>query len=180
MALFSMKPLYKDWLSSISKLDISTKIDNLMYSIQDVNNKILEDKVSNNILDKEIKVVTRKLLYLNLVYNNEKLKYPKKDFSKEDTKMDTINDNIKSIQTYEKNIILKTQKKNIDILSIVNLIFLPLSFIVGYYGMNFVSMGTTCKNIGGPYNFKYGQVFVWLLVLIVIGFIFIFKKVYFK
>ena len=33
MALFSMKPIYKKWLNSMSSLDIEQKIDNLMKEI---------------------------------------------------------------------------------------------------------------------------------------------------
>ena len=56
---------------------------------------------------------------------------------------------------------------SIDILSKVSLIFLPLGFITGYFGMNFTSMGMIGKNVNykGVLMWKNGHTFVKLLLL---------------
>ena len=179
MALFSMKPMYKNWLNSMSSLDIEQKIDSLMKEIQTVNQEILEGKISNKDVDLNIKNITRKSLYINLEYNSNRISDPAKDWSKVDNKMNIVNDNMKSITTYENDIILKTQKNGIDIISIVSLFFLPLTFIVGYYGMNFKSMGIFEKDTKGPFAYEYGQLFVWILIVISLIFCLIFKLKYF-
>jgi|SaaInlV_100m_DNA_2_1039680.scaffolds.fasta_scaffold05111_2 hypothetical protein len=179
MALFSMKPIYKKWLNSMSSLDIEQKIDNLMKEIQNVNKEILEGNISNKDVDLNIKNITRKSLYINLEYNSNKISNPTKDWSKVDNKINIVNDNMKSITSYENDIILKTQKNGIDIISMVSLFFLPLTFIAGYYGMNFKSMGLLDKDTKGPFSYKYGQLFVWILILISIIFCFVFKLIYF-
>ena len=60
--------------------------------------------------------------------------------------------------------------KSIDTLSKVSFIFLPLSFIVGYFGMNFTSMGIMGHNVNksGILMWKYGHKFVFSLILITI------------
>ena len=56
---------------------------------------------------------------------------------------------------------------SIDVLSKVSLIFLPLSFITGYFGMNFTTMGMVGKNMNpkGVLMWKNGHTFVKLLLL---------------
>lgn len=55
------------------------------------------------------------------------------------------------------------------VLTIITTIFVPLTFIVGVYGMNFHNMP--------EYDWKYGYSYVWtLMVLILIGMIYFFKR----
>ncbi len=56
---------------------------------------------------------------------------------------------------------------SIDVLSKVSLIFLPLTFITGYFGMNFTTMGMVGKNMNpkGVLMWKNGHTFVKLLLL---------------
>ena len=68
--------------------------------------------------------------------------------------MQIINDNQNNIRSYEHSAILRNQKKSISILSWVNLIFLLIIFIVGYFGMNFSSMCNNTNNENGVLNIK--------------------------
>ena len=54
---------------------------------------------------------------------------------------------------------------SIDTLSKISFIFLPLSFIVGYFGMNFTTMGMVGHNVnkGGILMHKHGHLFIKLL-----------------
>ena len=57
---------------------------------------------------------------------------------------------------------------SIDTLSKISFIFLPLSFIVGYFGMNFTTMGMTGHNMSksGILMWKHGHIFIKILILI--------------
>ena len=57
---------------------------------------------------------------------------------------------------------------SIDTLSKISFIFLPLSFIVGYFGMNFTTMGMTGHNMNksGILMWKHGHIFIKILILI--------------
>tara|TARA_R110002074_G_scaffold96891_1_gene210436 strand:+ start:1389 stop:2057 length:669 start_codon:yes stop_codon:yes gene_type:complete len=56
---------------------------------------------------------------------------------------------------------------SIDTLSKISFIFLPLSFIVGYFGMNFTTMGMTGHNMNksGILMWKHGHSFIKILLL---------------
>ena len=58
--------------------------------------------------------------------------------------------------------------KSIDTLSKISFVFLPLSFIVGYFGMNFTTMGMVGHNVNkkGILMWKYGHFFIKILLLI--------------
>ena len=55
-----------------------------------------------------------------------------------------------------------TTTKSIDTLSKISFIFLPLSFIVGYFGMNFTTMGMVGHNVDkkGILMWKHGHSFI--------------------
>lgn len=59
---------------------------------------------------------------------------------------------------------------SIDTLSKVSFIFLPLTFITGYFGMNFTTMGMIGKNVNknGVLMWKHGHTFVRLLLLFIL------------
>lgn len=61
-----------------------------------------------------------------------------------------------------------TTNRSIDTLSKISFIFLPLSFIVGYFGMNFTSMGMVGHNVDkqGILMWKHGHIFIKMLLLI--------------
>jgi hypothetical protein len=58
--------------------------------------------------------------------------------------------------------------KSIDTLSKISFIFLPLSFIVGYFGMNFTTMGMVGHNMDrkGILMWKHGHFFIKISLLI--------------
>ena len=58
--------------------------------------------------------------------------------------------------------------KSIDTLSKISFIFLPLSFIVGYFGMNFTTMGMVGHNVDkkGILMWKYGHIFIKFLLFL--------------
>lgn len=68
--------------------------------------------------------------------------------SKAHTRLDTIRKNIEIIDDYLESIAQQRQQKSLDILTYINLIFLPLTLITGYFGMNFRAMGNPALSKG--------------------------------
>lgn len=91
-------------------------------------------------------------------------------------KLDNIKKNIDYIDDFNSQLSDKKRSSSLDTLTRVNTIFLPLTLIVGYFGMNFQSMGAP-SNKTGIFTLKYGQGFVFFLMLISIVFIFILIKI---
>ena len=80
----------------------------------------------------------------------------KKDLKTLEIIQDIINHKLDKIRTIRDNIV-----------SIVTSIFLPLSFIVGFFGMNFKSLGApTLKT--GIYSFNHGYLFIFGLILLTV------------
>ena len=69
-----------------------------------------------------------------------------------------------------------SQSYTLNMITLIELIFLPIGVVVGYFGMNFSSMGGHVgkghKPAPGILGFKYGQAFFWLLILLVSLFVF--------
>lgn len=122
----------------ITKIDIFT-IKNLNKNLLLVKIKLDEIQLNNKMNEKDLKFLENKVKYLN---NN----------------IDLLNQYIRMTSDY-------SSSKNLDKLTILNTIFLPLGLICGYFGMNFKSMGspTTKKGI---FTIKNSNFFVILLFVI--------------
>lgn len=175
MALQEIKPKYIKWLTS--NQDISVVITMLKDEMSTLNNGILKGK-NDKTIEENINDIRKKLLYTNLLFNEKMIEQPNKDWSKQKETLENLTNNMNFIDKYEQNNILVAQKKNINIFTWFSVIFLPLTLITGYYGMNFRSMGSPSNN-EGPFSWKYGQLWVFLLFIISIIFTtIIFKKFY--
>ena len=80
-------------------------------------------------------------------------------------KLKFIDDNIELIDNYNTQLTSKDQQDSIDKLTLLNTIFLPLTLITGYYGMNFRSMGSPSLS-KGIFAIKNSNTFVLLLFVI--------------
>ena len=76
-----------------------------------------------------------------------------------------IGNSLNLIDNYFRNMTNKISERTIKRLTLINTIFLPLGVIVGYFGMNFTSMGLINLK-KGIYTIKHGQLFVLLLCII--------------
>lgn len=81
-------------------------------------------------------------------------------------RLELLNKNITIIQNYNTQLHNRNQSKALDTLTVVNTIFLPLTLIVGYFGMNFRSMGCPTTKTG-ILTLKYGQTFVFILIILI-------------
>ena len=116
-----------------------------------LNNIIKENKKNNN---EEISRIDRKLIYIkyeidNLFIDSEERYYTDfKTDKKNQLQLSGLIDRIKllqeKIQNYQSKKLLKIETdelNSIGFISLIELIFSPLAFITGFYGMNFFSMG---------------------------------------
>lgn len=122
-------------------------------------------------MDNDILQFEKKILNINLNQNdiekliNELYKLKKKYIN--DIRNTKLLDNIHNYLKYKLN---KIESRKRHILTLTNLIFLPLGIIVGYFGMNFKSMGNKgIKN--GILSIKYANIFTIVLFLISIVFV---------
>tara|TARA_A100001015_G_scaffold318077_1_gene436838 strand:+ start:4843 stop:5775 length:933 start_codon:yes stop_codon:yes gene_type:complete len=80
--------------------------------------------------------------------------------------LDDIEPVLQELISYNKNTIKPNYTSEFS--NIVNIIYLPLAVITGYFGMNFASMGAHGPKNGGVYNETKGQFFVLTVAAIVI------------
>ncbi len=175
MALQSIKPEDKAWVASKATTSIRDLFDDLEKQFNNLNESILKGKMSNTQTTKTISNVRSKMLYASLLYSQRKIKDPTGDWTDDDRMFGLLQDNLKYITAYEETNILRQQKSNINLLTWVNTIFMPLTLIVGFYGMNFASMGSPSRTTG-PFAMKHGQLWVFFLfgVAILLTLVFLF------
>ena len=92
-------------------------------------------------------------LKLDLYYNNSYVNNPK---------IILINQKLDSIKSFLQDINSNSTTNNLKIIAMINIVFLPLSFISGFYGVNFEFMFKK-NNI---FTYKYGE--LWLFAFIFI------------
>ncbi len=108
----------------------------------------------------------------NRLFNEENLRYFKIFTQKADrlcTNVNILRDNISQLkETYQSSLDLKLNN-TMKFFTVITAVFLPLTLIVGWYGMNFKYMPEL--------NWRYGYLFVITLSVVVVSvFIYIFKR----
>ena len=92
-------------------------------------------------------------------YNN------KKQLKNERHRLVNITRKMKLLDNYNAMIIQFKQKNSLDIIALLSLIFLPLTLITGYFGMNFEGMGAPSK-FKGIFTIQKPNKFVFILFII--------------
>lgn len=129
--------------------------------VSDLDNKISFEKPDHEYIANARFTINKLKLFLELKIlgleiNQEEHKKKLQNIMK---RIHIVDKNLEIIKDYNTSLHNKRQTKALDTLTIVNTIFLPLTLIVGYFGMNFKSMG--CPTIKtGILNMDYGQIFV--------------------
>jgi len=88
------------------------------------------------------------------------------DYENYNKKLENIDELLEQLISYNNNTIKPDYTS--EFANIVNIVYLPLAVITGYFGMNFASMGIHGSKEPGVYNENRGQFFVLLVALIVI------------
>lgn len=121
-----------------------TPLDKLNY----LENKIETD---SNISNREIHTYIEELIYLEKFFLTDKTQ-------------SELN-RLERLQTYLGHLLDQHQQFRGNILTIITTIFLPLGVIVGYFGMNFKSMGVPSLK-KGIFNTPHAQHYIFWLGLI--------------
>tara|TARA_Y100000389_G_scaffold194024_1_gene223503 strand:- start:2982 stop:3566 length:585 start_codon:yes stop_codon:yes gene_type:complete len=91
------------------------------------------------------------------------------EIKKNEKKVDNMLTLLESIESYVNTYLQHKQHTSLNILTILQFVFFPLTIITGYYGMNFMSMGSPSLK-RGIFSIKNGEKWVFLLMLISIFF----------
>ena len=119
---------------------------------------------TTNINYSNIIKIEKEILNLFFVINEKKLEY-NINFENELNKLNEMNDTLQIIHKLKSYIMDSETNRITNILTITNLIFFPLNIIVGYFGMNFYSMGSPATKYG-IFSIKYSHLFIILLFLL--------------
>ena len=136
------------------KIDIkntSTEIENIEEELVLLDKYLLKknNQISHKKISEKIFKIRKKILEIEINLNEMELKNVNikivNDLKK---KINNIQKNLNIISDYNIKILQSKQQKTIDTLTLINTIFLPLSLITGFFGMNFKSMGVPSLNTG--------------------------------
>lgn len=136
-----------------------------------INNYLLNnEKFDHNIVGDKLFEFRKILMKINLLLANLQIKYKDNDNIQEKinfykTRTNFFNKSMNIIDKYNSALDRKGQTKSLKLLTMVNMIALPLAIITGYFGMNFKSMGNPMGS-KGILSHKHGQKIVLALFVI--------------
>ena len=147
-------------------ININNKLDLIKNEIKELDEKIIKEKDLNK-LHKQLYQVKKSLLKIKIEYDEYKLNNFKDN--EIERQIDNYSDNVEVLFDYYNHLLLKKNHKNINNISIINTIFLPLALITGYFGMNFSHMGnpTLSKGILAIKNSHYFIIFLFIVCIII-------------
>lgn len=144
----------------------------------EIEQSIIEGKADYKLIHHNIYQMRKIYLRTEMAINKKILsgQVQKSDVREILQKLRLIGINLKFLDKYYNNVLQVKQKQSLDSLTLVTLIFLPLTLITGYFGMNFKDMGS--PSIGqGVFTWKKGQHFVFSLFIISIVIILILVRI---
>ncbi len=158
-------------------------------ALEDLEDSIFHENIEEDELQKDIYYARRTLNRITKVSIQEKdvinrayNRFDKKEKEKLKFEFIDINEHLKYLVNESRTLLDRTgyllnlhmgilstkMNKAMQRLAAISLIFLPLTFVVGNYGMNFKYMPEL--------NWKYGYLFVWILNIVIAGGIYIWLK----
>ena len=157
MSIKSIAPIYKKWVQEINKGTIKEKTRELSKEFNEIVHDILYSDKKNKQINKEITDIRKRLLYLELASNQ--IPELSSDITEGITKLAS---NMDLVNKYEERETMVGQKQSLNILTYISVIFLPLTLITGYFGMNLRDQGNLTEK-RGIMALKYGQLFIFFL-----------------
>ena len=141
------------------------KIEN---SINDLRNKVFD--LENFIQDKNKTPLIKKLMsikktVIRIDISLNKIELKNYDISKQRKQLRKINHILEHYDDYSDDLARAKHYRNTYLLTMISIISFPLTIIVGYFGMNFVGMGSHKKGIFGVKN---PHIFVFTLAVVAI------------
>lgn len=146
---------------------INKQMDDISEKMIDIEKSIIKGDTDNK--DVHAKIYATRKLYLRaqLTLNQQLLsgKLQQDDIGSTLRRLRLINKNLNFLDRYYNNIMQVKQKQSIDSLTLVTLVFLPLTLITGYFGMNFKAMGSPSMG-RGIFTWRRGEHLVFFLFII--------------
>ena len=157
--------------------DLGDDLDKISNKLLQLDTQIINDNLDEDILHKNLYMLRKQFLKIELEFSKYALNNGGAnganggvDNDKIKRQIEMIRKNLSFIENYHKAHLQLKQKNTISSLTIITLIFLPLTLVTGYFGMNFKAMGSpTMKQ--GIFSSDKGQHIVMFLFMISIVFI---------
>lgn len=165
-------------LGPYNPLELEKEMDKISEGLLKIETHVIED---DDDIDKDIH---NELYKLRKLYLRSELKVNQYMLSGEVQKkqimpilrrLRLLRKNLQFLDSYSNNILRVKQKQSLDSLTLVSLVFLPLSLITGYFGMNFKAMGSPAMK-SGVFSWEGGQNLVFFLFMISIIIILVLVK----
>ena len=141
------------------------KVEN---SINDLRNEVfnlenfIQDKNKSQLIEK-LMLIKKKVIKIDI--NLNKLELNNIDTSKQRKQFVKISHILEHYDDYSDDLARAKHYRNTYLLTLITIISFPLTIIVGYFGMNFVGMGSSKKGIFGVKN---PHIFVFTLAVVAI------------
>lgn len=178
MNLEQLTEYKKKKLKPYNPAELQKEMDNISEGLINIETRVInnDDKIDSDIhneLYKLRKLYLRSELKINQYMLSDEVK--KKNIMPILRRLRLLRKNLQFLDSYSNNILRVKQKQSLDSLTLVTLIFLPLSLITGYFGMNFKAMGSPAMK-SGIFSWESGQNLVFFLFMISIVIILVLVK----
>jgi magnesium transporter len=141
---------------------IERKLLSLENAITDEPNLVDTNNIHTSLFKLQKIIVDTKVLFEELINDGTVAQDQIEGYRQ---KMENIKFGTEAVQSYYEQIMHLKQTKTTNMFTLITFIFLPLTLIVGYFGMNFNGMGSpTTKD--GVFSWKYGQHFAITMMII--------------
>ena len=148
-------------------IQIREEIDELYLNMYEINNFTLNSNITtpNKKLSEYLFNLRKQLIKISLEL--DKIEFQSNiEYKEEHNKLDKIKSNLSLFSDYNDLILQHKNKDSLNMIQLINFIFLPLGFIVGFFGMNFDAMGVYPSKNG---IFKIKNVYAFLIFLFIVS-----------
>lgn len=125
-------------------------IKELEADVEEIDEEVLHRNIRHDLLAKKLKNIRINILTLRIslqnMYFEKKIDIQQKTLF--ELKLKNLEDTIHIIDRLQDKVILDNQGHALDNLTFITFLFLPLTLITGYFGMNFGDMGSPTKTAG--------------------------------
>lgn len=146
-------------------LDTKEKIDEALIKLDKqllkLDTLLIDDNANNNnIRMNDIRHIKKHILDIQIAINVLKHENKHLELNEQQGKLDDLLKNINLLNDYNALLLEHYQTNLLNTISLINLIFLPLAVITGYFGMNFGNMGPYKDSKKGIFTINNPNIFV--------------------
>lgn len=146
-------------------LDTKEKIDEALIKLDKqllkLDTLLIDDNSNNNnIKMNDIRDIKKHILDIQIAINVLKHENKHLELNEQQGKLDDLLKNMNLLNEYNHLLLEHYETSLLNTISLINLIFLPLAVITGYFGMNFGQLGPYEKSKKGILTIKNPNIFV--------------------